>query len=139
MDAGSQNNLESARILLQARKYAGACSFAQQSAEKAFKAALIAADSPAARKHAIADLVAETERITQTESPPEVASARGLDIFYTASRYPDAVPGSKAPSQIITENQAEDALCIAMSTVEYLNGILEAHAKLVRNPESEQR
>lgn len=69
--------------------------------------------------------------------PPEVASARGLDIFHTASRYPDAVPGSKAPSQIITENQAEDALRIATGTVEYLNGILEAHANLVRNPENE--
>ncbi|MHB8254551.1 MAG: HEPN domain-containing protein [Acidiferrobacter sp.] len=122
--AEAKHDLATAQSMLSLKNYAWTCFAAQQAAEKAFKAILIGADSPAIKKHAIADLSESVQDMVQDLLPEVVREASGLDIFYIASRYPDAAPGKRAPFRVITQHQADDAVRIALGAVTYLDDIL---------------
>ena len=87
---------------------------AQQSAEKALKAVryrregsrirghLLSADSTSGQLHAVIQIDAAFKGFE--------ADAGLLDQYYTATRYPDVLPGDTAPYQIYSENQGREAL-----------------------------
>lgn len=87
---------------------------AQQAAEKALKAVryqregsrirghLLSADSTSGQLHAVIQLDASFRGFE--------ADAGLLDQYYTATRYPDVLPGETAPYEVYSENQGREAL-----------------------------
>ena len=74
---------------------------AQQAAEKSLKAAAIAVTGDHARTHSAGAIVGELRRLDVAFDEGVEADARALDLYYLASRYPDAVadndPGDVVP------------------------------------------
>jgi HEPN domain-containing protein len=85
-----------------------ACFHAQQAAEKAVKAGLVAHAGDAARDHAIVALLAEAETFAAV-APALLDRARRLDKFYVATRYPDAL-GGLDPTIMFGESEATEAV-----------------------------
>lgn len=106
----AEDDLETARALRDARKYAQACFFAQQAAKKALWYA--------------ADLDPWGHSVTRLidELPPELRSslkslrqaALALDKLYIPTRYPDAL-GVLTPAEAYTLAEAERAIAEAQS------------------------
>jgi HEPN domain-containing protein len=101
----AEEDLEAAKVLASAGKYAQACFFAQQSGERAVKALwhLVDADP---RGHSVQKLVSDFPRASNI---PDLESwiERGalLDKFYIPTRYPNGLP-DLTPGQVY---RAEDA------------------------------
>lgn len=108
----AEDNLAAARILLEGGRYNGACFFAQQAAEKALKALIIAKEAKGIRDHEVSKILERASR-----HAPELLEfgegAKFLDPLYVDTRYPDA-RGYRA----FTKKEAERAISIA-------GGILE--------------
>lgn len=122
--AEAKHDPAAAQLLYGQKSFAWTCFVSQQAAEKAFKAVLIAMDSPGARCHAITDLADSVQALLAESLPETVLAATGLDLFSVASRYPDAAPGKRAPFRVITDHQADDAVRVAAGAVGYLDQVL---------------
>ncbi len=89
-----------------------ACFRAQQSAELALKAALIAVADDHPRTH-VGDVLVSELRDVGVDLPADVVeSANRLDPFYIGSRHPDALAGAD-PLQVL---QSADAVAAAERT-----------------------
>mgnify|MGYP001627233812 CR=1 FL=1 len=118
----AEDDLEAARALRDARKYAQACFFAQQAAEKALKALWYAADLDP-WGHSVTRLI--------DELPPELRSsleslrqaALSLDKLYIPTRYPDAL-GVLTPAEAYTLAEAERAIADAQSILAAVHAAL---------------
>jgi HEPN domain-containing protein len=108
----ADEDLASCRVLLQSpRARLGAASYhAQQAAEKALKAFLVAREEPLMRTHDVGVLVARCESIDDSFAPFSAAAAR-LTPYAVMHRYPGA---SDYPEIADVEQALADA-----------NGILE--------------
>jgi HEPN domain-containing protein len=115
--ASAHTDLELAQAIV-VRFPTRACFHAQQSAELALKAALIALADDHPRTHVGDQLVRELEALGETV-PDDVARATArLDLFYVSSRYPDALGGAD-PLRVIGESDARDAVARAVRVVSY--------------------
>jgi HEPN domain-containing protein len=85
-----------------------ACFLAQQSAEKALKAALFARGAERVWGHSVAELCDDLARLVPGWSHLR-ASLAFLDRYYIPTRYPDGLPGG-IPSEAFRPRDAEDAL-----------------------------
>lgn len=85
-----------------------ACFHAQQAAEKALKAALVARCGDAARDHSIVALLAEAAAAGIALPGDLLDDARRLDKFYVSSRYPDAL-GGLDPTSMFGRSEALEA------------------------------
>lgn len=107
----AEDDLGAARALLAAQKYAQACFFAQQAAEKALKALWFARDLDP-WGHSVYRLISEL--------PPEEREpldhlrplALALDKLSDPTRYPDAL-GELTPAEAYTRAEAERAIAEA--------------------------
>ena len=98
---------------------------AQQSAEMALKAVLVAATDDHPTTHSSSELVREL-RSLPFEIPDAVAAAgRSLDLYYLASRYPDAV-GDADPLDLVSEEDASLALERARRVVEFATAAVDS-------------
>ena len=95
-----------------------ACFHAQQAAEMALKAALIAFADDHPRTHVGDQLVQELQALGETIPPEVVAAANRLDLFYTGSRYPDALGGAD-PRKVLQLRDAETASVDARQVYEF--------------------
>ena len=110
----AEADLQAARDSARAGHFEWACFQAQQSAEKALKALLYQKGRTSAISHSIADLLEEsTKYVGQLASLTE--EAKYLDTFYLATRYPNALPGERAPADYYGEKEAERCLSYAES------------------------
>jgi HEPN domain-containing protein len=109
----SLDDLDAAEALAAAKKYAQACFYAQQAAEKALKAVWIQLDlDPWGRS--VARLIRD---LPDTVKPAFVAlldSALGLDKLYIPTRYPNALP-NLTPSEAYTHQEARTAIQLAQA------------------------
>ena len=97
---------------------ARSCFHAQQAAEMALKALLIAIADDRPRTHVGGALVSEIERLGMPV-PPEVARAAiGLDLFYMSSRYADALGGAD-PRKVLQAADARHASERASLVIEF--------------------
>ena len=110
------------------KSVAWACFVPQQAAEKAFQAILIAMDGPGACSPGHHRPRRGPPGPVGRSAPRGRAGAAGLDLFYVASRYPDAAPGKRAPFRVITDHQVDDAVRLASGAVICLDGVL-SHLK----------
>jgi HEPN domain-containing protein len=97
-----------ARLALEAEP-ALAAFHAQQAAEKSLKAAAIAVTGDHARTHSAGAIVSELRRLDIAFDAGVEADARALDLYYLASRYPDAVADND-PGDVVPVEDAKRAL-----------------------------
>lgn len=109
----AREDINTATILLQSDKFAEACFYAEQSAQKSLKGYLIGEKQVRIVIHAITELL---KKATQYNAQFAQLMDKGktLDKYYLTSRYPDALPDSSiTPSEAYTKSEAEEALAIA--------------------------
>jgi len=87
--------------------YSQTCFISQQASKKTLKAYCFTKGFDIIRTHSLFQIIK-----TLGENGSLEKCARELDLYYISARYPDALP-SGAPFEIITEEQAEKALCSA--------------------------
>lgn len=109
-EAGAK--LKTARLLARHADFAPACFYAQQTAENALKAVLIALDVPYARMHHLDQLLEAIPQPDRRALVPVRDRILELDKMYLPTRYPDAL-GGRAPSKIFTSLEARSAIGVA--------------------------
>jgi HEPN domain-containing protein len=105
--AQAERDLQHARHSLDARDYEWACFAAQQAAEKAVKAALLALGGEG-WGHSVTRLLADLAQ-RQTVATDLLDAARRLDKHYLPTRYPNSFP-SGAPRDYYTAQEAQQAI-----------------------------
>ncbi len=118
-----------------AERYAArACFHAQQSAEMALKAVLIALADDHPRTHVGDGLVRELEALGEIVPPEIIAAANRLDLYYTGSRYPDALGGAD-PRKVLgtvdalaAADQAADVVAFAAHSINRVAASVEPEA-----------
>jgi len=105
-----------------------ACFHAQQSAEKALKAALVILSGDVARTHALIVLAAELAESGRPLDAQALEACKILDKFYAPTRYPDALGGID-PTQVFTEREARNAVERARHVLDFVEPLLPASPK----------
>lgn len=122
----AEDDLDAAELLLNAKKYAQACFYAQQSAEKAVKALWYLADAEP-WGHSVQRLVTE---LPQKAEIPELEAwidrAALLDKFYIPTRYPNGLP-DLTPGQLYRLDDATRGRTAARALVSACREWIEAH------------
>lgn len=107
----AEDDLDAARALRDAGKYAQACFFAQQAAEKALKALWYIADLDP-WGHSVTRLLDELPDDLRQPLSPLRERALALDKLSIPTRYPDAL-GDLTPAEAYTRGETERALADA--------------------------
>lgn len=105
------DDLEAAQALLLANKFAQACFYAHQSAEKGLKAVWITLDGDP-WGHSCTRLIRDLPEPAQATFRPLIELALALDKLYIPTRYPDAL-AELTPGEAFTHNEAKTALAAA--------------------------
>ena len=99
------------------------CFLAEQVTQKSLKAVLFLDGARFIRIHSVAELIKEVSQ-KRPDFLPLRAQAGILDQYYLTTRYPDAVAEPAIPSEIFTQQQAEDALRTARSIFEMSKSVI---------------
>ncbi|HCW50591.1 MAG TPA: DNA-binding protein [Clostridiales bacterium] len=95
-----------------------ACFFAQQAAEKALKAYLLAQGAREVRGHSVGDLCLDAARLDPAfEGLADEVTP--LDKYYIPTRYPNGLPGG-TPSRAFDRVDSERALALARHAVAFV-------------------
>lgn len=115
----AEDDLEDAKVLLRAGRYAGAAFHAHQAAEKALKAVIIAArrELPP-RIHNLLELA----RILGVRDEELLEALRRLNPHYRVARYPDAANG--VPMEVYSESIASELVSLAERVVEWARNMV---------------
>lgn len=111
------DDLDAAEVLA-VRKYAQACFYAQQAAEKALKSVWIRLDLDP-WGHSAARLIRELPDTVKPEFVSLLDLALGLDKLYIPTRYPDALP-DLTPSEAYTQQEARVAIQSAQTILNHI-------------------
>lgn len=107
------DDLKAARLMLRAELHHLACFHAQQGAEKALKAYLLARGRTVPREHHTVSLLRASVLVGLTGRNLDRA-CRLLDQYYLPTRYPDAVVGALAQA-LPSRSHATEAIRLAQS------------------------
>ena len=115
----AEDDLEDARVLLRAGRYAGAAFHAHQAAEKALKAVIIAVrrELPP-RIHNLLELA----RILGIEDEQLIEALRRLNPHYRVARYPDAANG--VPMEVYSRSIASELVSLAERVVTWAKNMI---------------
>ena len=115
----AEDDLEDAKVLLRAGRYAGAAFHAHQAAEKALKAVIIATrrELPP-RIHNLLELA----RILGVRDEGLLEALRRLNPHYRVARYPDAANG--VPMEVYSESIASELVSLAERVVEWARNMI---------------
>jgi HEPN domain-containing protein len=111
----AEDDLEAARVLAAAGKFAQAAFFAQQAGEKALKAVWLQLDADP-WGHALGRLVREMPKPAQARFASLLEAALALDKLYIPTRYPDAL-AELTPAEAYTRSEAQSALTSAAAII----------------------
>ena len=118
-------DIKTAKILLEAGRFAHACFHAQQAGEKAVKAAWFSRDGDP-WGHSVQKLIDDSESFDleiHNALKMYVSDAAKLDRFYIPTRYPNGLPDIE-PDRAFFADDAETAIALA-------ENILSAAARLI--------
>lgn len=104
--AQAKSDLDFIKNALSGKHYSQICFLAQQSAEKAIKS-IAFFQGYEVKGHSIAKIAATLNYNGEIEK-----AAKMLDLYYTTTRYPDALPAG-APCDFFTKEQADEAVKFA--------------------------
>lgn len=116
------DDLDAAEVLA-VKKYAQACFYAQQAAEKALKSVWIRLDLDP-WGHSAARLIRELPDTVKPEFVSLLDLALGLDKLYIPTRYPDALP-DLTPSEAYTQQEARVAIQSAQTILNHVQSYSE--------------
>jgi len=117
----ARRSLDAAEVLHAARRWPQTCFHAQQAAELALKAAIAHQNVAPPRLHSITELLARQDSTMRQAFNHVADDLRGLDRYYTATRYPDAIVGALPGQQ-----DADEALIAAKEGVTVIQQLLGA-------------
>jgi len=119
----AEDDLRSAKVLLEEGIFNEVCFHSQQCAEKILKAFLVLNGAFVPKTHRLVDILGEC-----IKANAELENVRHdclvLDQFYIPTRYPDALIGSKALG-LPSRNDAQEALGMAESILKKIRSILD--------------
>lgn len=116
-------DLKAARWNMEGGFFSTVCFLAQQSGEKALKALLYfeGARRRALLTHSLLEMVNAARDLNLEAAAGLDAPARGLDLHYIPSRYPNGLPGGY-PHQFYDRKEAERAVGAAQEILEAVEG-----------------
>ncbi len=117
------NDLATARLLLDNKKYNPSAFYSQQAAEKILKGLLLA-HNEIAWGHSVLSLMKRLEEVIDIDTQEIKGCARELDRHYIPSRYPDAYP-SGGPSDYYTDKIAKEALSCALKIKDFAEKMMQ--------------
>lgn len=124
----AEEDLEAARVLDAAGKYAQACFYAQQSGEKAIKALWLLVDADP-WGHSVQRLVSDfPEASLVPDMDAWIERGALLDKFYIPTRYPNGLP-DLTPGQVYRSDDANRGLEAAAALVDECGEWMEARAR----------
>lgn len=112
------NDISTAQILLDNKKYNPSAFYSQQAAEKILKGLLLA-HNEAAWGHSVLTLLRRFAESVDVDIQEVEQCAKELDRHYIPSRYPDAYPSGR-PEDYYTEKIAKEALSCALKIKEFV-------------------
>ena len=117
-------DLTSAEILFQNRRYYLVCFLSQQIVEKALKAVIYYDGEGLVLGHSVKNLI---ERVSSMDIKFKQLKDKLpiLDSYYIPTRYPNGLPDG-IPADVFTQEAAQNALELAKSTVEFVQKYIEA-------------
>jgi HEPN domain-containing protein len=107
-----ENDISTAKILLEHEKYNPSAFYSQQAAEKVLKGLLLAYNE-ATWGHSVLSLLRRLDEIMDVDINEIEQCAKELDRHYIPSRYPDAYPSGR-PEDYYTEKIAKEAITCAL-------------------------
>jgi HEPN domain-containing protein len=116
-------DLKAARDSEAAGNYEWACFQAQQAAEKALKAFLLAAGSMPPLTHSIRTLLSECAQADERFG--QINASIELEGYYVGTRYPDSLPGN-VPHMHYDEEAAQRCLSLASSVIEFVTRLTKS-------------
>jgi HEPN domain-containing protein len=116
----AEHDLTIARGHRERGDYSDACFMAEQAAQKALKAFLIARGQRAVPLHSVAQLAERCAQLDPAFSV-HITPGRILDQYYIPTRYPDALAPPAVPFESYTEDQAQRAVTTVGSLVALVN------------------
>ena len=119
-------DLEDARHCADSGRYAPACFFSHQAAEKAVVAYLYARGAELVWGHGLADLCEDAMAFDPSFDLLK-SSAAHLDKHYLGARYPSGIPAG-VPSEVYDETDSDRAIAIAEEVLRFVDTRLEALA-----------
>ncbi|MEW5766384.1 MAG: HEPN domain-containing protein [bacterium] len=118
-------DLETAQILLENKRFAAACFFTHQSAEKALKAVWYYLDEEP-WGHSVEKMI---EGLTSTEFKKRLLPLREdaifLDRFYIPTRYPNGLPWPLIPEEAYFESDAQQSIDKSQEIVREVERLIE--------------
>lgn len=119
----AKEDLSSAEILLNSKRYYLVCFLAQQIAEKALKSVIYFNKEDIVLGHSVRKLVEWASKFDKrfTTLINEISI---LDSYYIPTRYPNGLPEG-IPADVFNRDAAEKAFSLAKSTVHLVNKYLD--------------
>lgn len=118
-----ENDISTANILLENKKYNPAAFYSQQAAEKILKGLLLAYNE-GTWGHSVLSLLRRLDEITDVDISEAEQCAKELDRHYIPSRYPDAYPSGR-PEDYYTEKIAKEAITCALKIKEFAQNLMQ--------------
>src|SRR3989304_5111834 len=118
-----ENDISTANILLEHKKYNPSAFYSQQAAEKILKGLLLAYNE-ATWGHSVLSLLRRLDEIMDVHISEIEQCAKELDRHYIPSRYPDAYPSGR-PEDYYTENMAKEAIACAIKIKEFAKNLMQ--------------
>lgn len=118
-----ENDISTANILLEHKKYNPSAFYSQQAAEKILKGLLLAYNE-ATWGHSVLSLLRRLDEIMDVDINEIEQCAKELDRHYIPSRYPDAYPSGR-PEDYYTEKMAKEALICALKIKEFAQNLMQ--------------
>jgi HEPN domain-containing protein len=114
----AEEDLRTARILLEQRVYYASVFFCHQTVEKAFKSVLLRGGKDPGKVHSLPDLVEILEAEMGLNVPENIRSDMyEINPHYVVTRYPDAANG--VPAKAYSQAKAQDILKKAEEVLEW--------------------
>ena len=117
-----ENDISTANILLEHKKYNPSAFYSQQAAEKILKGLLLAYNE-ATWGHSVLSLLRRLDEIIDVDISEAEQCAKELDRHYIPSRYPDAYPSGR-PEDYYTEKIAKEALTCALKIKQFAQNLM---------------
>lgn len=119
-------DLEDARHCADGGRYAPACFFSHQAAEKAVVAYLYARGAELVWGNGLADLCEDAMALDPSFDLVKSTAAH-LDKHFLGARYPSGIPAG-VPSEVYDETDANGAIAIATEVLRFVDGRLDTLA-----------
>ncbi len=115
--AQAEHDLQVTRIMFENGLWAKTCFESEQTAQLALKAFLYGLGRRAINIHSIGELILECGSHDE-DFLVYLDRGKTLDKYYLPTRYPDALPPPAIPYQSFTEDEARQALDLAVDLVQ---------------------